>query len=41
MKYAVQQNRFTVTEMECAIWKRLREEKVQMLKQLELDVWAA
>lgn len=40
-KYAVQQNRFTVTDMERAIWKRLRDEKFQMLKQLEVDVWAA
>ena len=40
-KYAVQQNKFIVSDLERAIWKRLREEKVQMIKQLELDVWAA
>lgn len=40
-KYAHQQNRFTVSEMERAIWLRLRERKVEMLSQLELDVWAA
>lgn len=40
-KYAVQQNRYIVSDIEMAIWKKLKEEKVQMLTQLELDVWAA
>ena len=40
-KYAVQQCRYTVTDIELAIWRRLREEKISMLKQLELDVWVA
>lgn len=40
-RYARQQNGFTVSDIERAIWKRLREKKVEMLTQLELDVWAA
>ena len=40
-KYAIQQCRYTVTDIELAIWRRLREEKISMLKQLELDVWVA
>jgi putative transposase len=40
-KYAEQQNRFTVTDIERAIWSRLREKKIEMITQLELDVWAA
>lgn len=39
--YAKQQNGFTVTDLERAIWNRLREKKIEMLTQLELDVWAA
>jgi len=39
--YAKQQNRFTVTDMERAVWRNLREKKIEMLTQLELDVWAA
>jgi len=40
-RYAAQQNRFTVTQFERAIWTRLREKKIEMLQQLELDLWAA
>lgn len=40
-KYAGQQNRFTVSDIERAIWHRLREKKIEMQSQLELDVWAA
>jgi len=40
-RYAEQQNGFTVTELERAVWNRLREKKIEMLTQLELDVWAA
>lgn len=40
-KYAKDQQSYVVTDIEIAIWRRLRDEKVQMLKQLELDVWAA
>jgi len=40
-KYAEQQNGFTVTDLERAVWQRLRERKIEMLTQLELDVWAA
>jgi len=40
-KYADQQNNFTVSDMERAIWHRLREKKIEMQSQLELDVWAA
>ncbi|MCM2282023.1 MAG: IS256 family transposase [Bdellovibrionaceae bacterium] len=40
-RYASQQNGFTVSDIERAIWKRLHEKKVEMLTQLELDVWAA
>lgn len=40
-RYAAQQNRFTVTQFERAIWIRLREKKIEMLRQLDLDVWAA
>lgn len=39
--YAKQQNGFTVTDLERAIWTRLRDKKIEMLTQLELDVWAA
>lgn len=39
--YAKQQNGFTVTDIERAIWTRLRDKKIEMLTQLELDVWAA
>lgn len=39
--YAQQQNGFTVGDLERAIWTRLREKKIEMLTQLELDVWAA
>lgn len=41
VRYAILQRGFKITEMERALWKRLREDKVAMLKQLELDVWAA
>lgn len=40
-KYAGQQNNFTVGDLERALWKRLREEKISMIKQLELDLTAA
>lgn len=40
-RYAQQQNGFTVSDIERAIWIRLREKKIEMLTQLELDVWAA
>ena len=40
-KYASQQNKFTVTDIERAILQRLREKKIEMITQLELDVWAA
>lgn len=40
-KYASQQNIFTVTDIERAILQRLRERKIEMITQLELDVWAA
>ena len=40
-KYAKDQQSYVVTEIEMAIWRRLRDEKIQMLKQLELDVWVA
>jgi transposase-like protein len=39
--YAKQQNWFIVTDLERAIWTRLRDKKIEMLTQLELDVWAA
>jgi putative transposase len=35
--YADQQNRFTVGDLERLLWKRLREDKISMIKQLELD----
>jgi putative transposase len=40
-KYADQQRGCTITEIERAVWKQLREKKIEMLMQLELDVWAA
>lgn len=40
-KYAKDQQSYIVTEIEKAIWQKLRNEKIQMLKQLELDVWAS
>lgn len=40
-RYAEQQNGFTVSDIERAIWLRLREKKIEMITQLELDVWAA
>lgn len=39
--YAQQQNGFTVGDLERSIWARLRDKKIEMLTQLELDVWAA
>ncbi len=39
--YAHQQRRFTIGDLDRALWKRLREEKISMLKQLELDEKAA
>jgi putative transposase len=39
--YAEQQNGFTVSDIERAIWLRLREKKIEMITQLELDLWAA
>jgi putative transposase len=40
-KYAKQQNRFTVTDLQRKLWSRLRESKIEMIEQLTLDVWAA
>lgn len=40
-KYACQQRKFIVGDLERALWKRLREEKKSMLIQLELDEVAA
>ena len=40
-KYAQQQNRFTVTDLQRKLWSRLRESKIEMIEQLTLDVWAA
>ncbi len=40
-RYAQQQNGFTVSDIERAIWFKLRDKKVEMIAQLELDVWAA
>lgn len=40
-KYSGQQRKFIVGDLECALWKRLREEKISMIKQLELDENAA
>lgn len=40
-KYSKQQNGFTVTDLERTLWIRLREKKVEMIMQLDLDVWAA
>ena len=40
-RYAILQRGFKITDMEKAVWKRLREDKVAMIKQLELDLWAA
>lgn len=39
--YADQQRKFMVDDLERQLWKRLREEKIMMLKQLELDERAA
>ena len=40
-KYAVTQKSFKANDIEKAIWKKLREDKVQMLEQLVLDLVAA
>lgn len=40
-KYSEQQRGYLVTDIERAIWKKLRDQKIEMLKQLELDLWAA
>ncbi len=39
-KYAANQKGSLIGDLERALWKRLREEKISMLKQLELDVAA-
>ena len=40
-KYAAQQNGFKIDDLSRLVWKKLREEKIAMLEQLELDLWAA
>lgn len=39
--YANQQNKFMVGDIDRQLWKRLREDKISMIKQLELDERAA
>ena len=40
-KYAKNQNGFKVDDITRTLWAKLRADKITMLKQLELDVWAA
>jgi putative transposase len=40
-KYAAAQNKFKVGDLECQLWKKLREKKVEMIEQLSLDLYAA
>lgn len=41
MKYAANQNGFMVDDLTKQMWIELRNKKVEMIKQLELDLWAA
>ncbi len=40
-KYADQQHRFGIDDLDRQLWKKLREEKVKMMEQLTLDLYAA
>jgi transposase-like protein len=40
-KYAAQQNKFRVGDLERQLWKKLRERKIEMIEQLSLDLYAA
>lgn len=40
-KYASQQNKFKVGDLEQQLWKKLRERKIEMLEQLTLELYAA
>jgi len=40
-KYAEQQHRFSVGDLEKQLWKKLRERKIEMIEQLTLDLYAA
>jgi transposase-like protein len=40
-KYAANQNKFKVGDLERQLWKKLREKKVEMIEQLSLDLYAA
>lgn len=40
-KYAANQNKFNVGDLERRLWKTLREKKVEMIEQLTLDLYAA
>jgi len=40
-KYAANQNKFRVGDLERQLWKKLREKKVEMIEQLSLDLYVA
>ena len=40
-KYAASQRHFSTGDLEIKLWQRLRDEKIFMIKQLELDERAA
>jgi putative transposase len=40
-KYAANQNGFKVDDLTKELWTRLREKKIEMIEQLELDLWVA
>jgi len=40
-KYAANQNKFKVGDLERQLWKKLREKKVEMIEQLSLDLYVA
>ncbi len=41
IKYAANQNSFKVDDLTKKLWTDLREKKIEMIEQLELDLWAA
>ena len=40
-KYAAQQHKFGVDDLDRQLWKNLRERKIEMIEQLTLDLYAA
>ncbi len=41
IKYAANQNGFMIDELTKKMWADLRDKKIEMIAQLELDLWVA